>query len=141
MMKWWGWGDPDITFPMADKPKLWPWIVQKLGITSASPTEMPVALGSIDMPAPRASAELFAELRRILKPEQLTLDPLERLLHSYGKSFPDLFRVRNGIVGRAPDAVLLPDSHEQVEALVKLAHQRNFCLIPFGGGTNIVGGI
>ena len=107
MMKWWGWGDPDITFPMADKPKLWPWIVQKLGITSASPTETPVELGSIDMSAPRAGAELFAELRRILKPEQLTLDPLERLLHSYGKSFPDLFRVRNGIVGRAPDAVRL----------------------------------
>ena len=141
MMKWWGWGDPDITFPMADKPKLWPWIVQKLGITSASPTETPVELGSIDMSAPRAGAELFAELRRILKPEQLTLDPLERLLHSYGKSFPDLFRVRNGIVGRAPDAVLLPDSHEQVEALMKLAHDRDFCLIPFGGGTNIVGGI
>ena len=45
------------------------------------------------------------------------------------------------MVRRAPDAVLLPDSHEQVEALVRLAHQRNFCLIPFGGGTNIVGGI
>jgi alkyldihydroxyacetonephosphate synthase len=28
-----------------------------------------------------------------------------------------------------------------VEALVQLAHQRDFCLIPFGGGTNIVGGI
>jgi hypothetical protein len=32
MMKWWGWGDPNLTFPMADKPKLWPWVVQKLGI-------------------------------------------------------------------------------------------------------------
>jgi alkyldihydroxyacetonephosphate synthase len=141
MMKWWGWGDPDITFPMVDKPKLWPWIVQKLGITSASPTAVPVDLASIEMPAPRASAELFAELRQILKPGQLTIDPLERLLHSYGKSFPDLFRVRNGVVGRAPDAILFPDSHEQVEALMKLAHARNFCLIPFGGGTNIVGGI
>jgi alkyldihydroxyacetonephosphate synthase len=44
-------------------------------------------------------------------------------------------------VGRAPDAILLPRSHEQVEALVKLSHDRDFCLIPFGGGTNIVGGI
>jgi alkyldihydroxyacetonephosphate synthase len=141
MMKWWGWGDPDITFPMADKPKLWPWIVQKLGITSASPMAAPVALASIDMPPPRAGAELLAELRQILPPDQLTLDPLERLLHSYGKSFPDLFRVRNGIVRRAPDAVLLPDSHAQVEALMQLAQRRDLCLIPFGGGTNIVGGI
>jgi hypothetical protein len=38
MMKWWGWGDPNLT---------------------------------------------LAELRHILKPNQITLDPLERLLHSY----------------------------------------------------------
>jgi alkyldihydroxyacetonephosphate synthase len=141
MMKWWGWGDPHLTFPMADKPKLWPWVVHKLGIGSASPTAVPVDLASIRIAPSQADSQLLAELRRILQPEQITLDPLERLLHSYGKSFPDLFCVRNGIVTRAPDAVLLPDSSEQVEALVKLADQRNFCLIPFGGGTNIVGGI
>ncbi len=141
MMKWWGWGDPKLTFPMADKPNLWPWVTKKLGIVSIAPTAEPVDLSSIQIAPTRASEELLAELRQILKPEQITLDPHERLLHSYGKSFPDLFCVRNGVVRRAPDAVLLPDSHEQVEALVKLAHQRNFCLIPFGGGTNIVGGI
>jgi alkyldihydroxyacetonephosphate synthase len=141
MMKWWGWGAPNLTFPMADKPKLWPWVVDKLGIVSASPTAVPVDLASIQIAPSRASSELLAELRHILQPEQITLDPLDRLIHSYGKSFPDLLCVRNGIVRRAPDAVLLPASSGQVEALVKLAHQRNFCLIPFGGGTNIVGGI
>jgi alkyldihydroxyacetonephosphate synthase len=141
MMKWWGWGDPHLKFPMADKPKLWPWVVHKLGIVSASPTAVPVDLASIRIAPSQADSQLLAELRRILQPEQITLDPLERLLHSYGKSFPDLFCVRNGIVTRAPDAVLLPDSSQQVEALVKLADRRNFCLIPFGGGTNIVGGI
>lgn len=141
MMKWWGWGDPQLQFPMADKPNLWPWIAKKLGVTSASPTALPVDLAAIRIAPTRAGAELLAALHTILKPEQIALDPLERLLHSYGKSFPDLFRVRKGIVNRAPDAVLLPDSHEQVQALVALAHQRNFCLIPFGGGTNIVGAI
>jgi len=141
MMKWWGWGDPQITFPMADKPSLWPWIAKKLGVVSASPTAGPVDLASIQIPPTRASAELLTELHLVLRPAQITLDPLERLLHSYGKSFPDLFCVRNGVLRRAPDAVLLPESHEQVEALVKLAHQRDFCLIPFGGGTNIVGAI
>ncbi len=141
MMKWWGWGAPNLQFPMADKPNLWPWIVKKLGITSASPTANPVDLASIEMPPTRATAVLLAELRTILKPDQIKLELLDRLQHSYGKSFPDLFRVRNGIVRRAPDAVLLPDSHEQVEALVGLAQKLDLCLIPFGGGTNIVGGI
>jgi alkyldihydroxyacetonephosphate synthase len=141
MMKWWGWGDPDVTFPMADKPKLWPWIVDKLGIASVSPTATPVDVSSIQMTPSRASAQLLSELAHILTPEQIKLEPRERLLHSYGKSFPDLFNVRSGMLKRAPDAVLLPDSHEQIEALVALASQRNFCLIPFGGGTNIVGAI
>jgi alkyldihydroxyacetonephosphate synthase len=141
MMKWWGWGDPNFTFPMADKPALWPWIAKKLGVVSTSPTAAPVDLASIQIPPTRASQELLAELHQVLRPEQVTLDPLERLLHTYGKSFPDLFRVRNAVVTRAPDVVVYPDSHEQVEALVQLAQRRNFCLIPCGGGTNIVGGI
>jgi alkyldihydroxyacetonephosphate synthase len=141
MMKWWGWGDPNLRFPMADKPSLWPWVVQKLGITSATATANPVDLASVQMPPTRASAQLLAELRAILGPNQISLDLLDRLQHSYGKSFPDLFRVRHGVVRRAPDAVVLPDSHEQVEALVALAHRLDFCLIPFGGGTNIVGGV
>jgi len=141
MMKWWGWGDPSITFPMADKPKLWPWVASKLGISSASPTAVPVDVSSIQLVPTQASVELLAELRRLLRPDQITVESQDRLLHSYGKSFPDLFRVRNGEVRRAPDAVLFPDSHEQVEAIVGLASQRDFCLIPFGGGTNIVGGI
>ena len=141
MMKWWGWGDPSITFPMADKPTLWPWVANKLGIVSVSPMAVPVDVSSIHLAPTRASVELLAELRRVLRSEQITVEPQERLLHSYGKSFPDLFRVRNGEVARAPDAVLFPDSHGQVEAIVRLASERDFCLIPFGGGTNIVGGI
>src|SRR5689334_17270417 len=98
MMKWWGWGDPKLTFPMADKPSLWPWVAKKLGVTSISPTALPVELSSIDLAPTRASPELLAELRQVLSPDQISLDPLERLLHSYGKSFPDLFRVRSGLV-------------------------------------------
>ena len=141
MMKWWGWGDPEIAFPMADKPNLWPWVKKKLGIVSTTPTSIPVDLASIRLPPTRASAQLLVELGSILKPEQITLDPFERLLHSYGKSFPDLLRVRKGELRRAPDAILLPETHDQVEAIVRLANLRNFCLIPFGGGTNIVGGV
>ena len=141
MMKWWGWGDPSLQFPMADKPNLWPWVVKKLGITSANPTAKPVDLTAIQLPPTRAGAQLLAELHAILNPGQISLQPLDRLQHSYGKSFPDLFRVRNAVVRRAPDVVVLPDSHEQVEALVSLAQKLDFCLIPFGGGTNIVGGV
>jgi alkyldihydroxyacetonephosphate synthase len=141
MMKWWGWGDPKLSFPMADKPTLWPWVMKKLGITNAKPSAMPVALESIEIPPSRAGAAVLARLRAVLRDEQVSLDSFVRLQHTYGKSFPDLFRVRSGLIRRAPDVVLLPDSHEQVESLVQLAQELDFCLVPFGGGTNIVGGI
>ncbi len=37
MMKWWGWGNPNFTFPMENKPSLWPFIRAKLGLKSESP--------------------------------------------------------------------------------------------------------
>ena len=37
-MKWWGWGDPNIEFPMADKPTLWPWVERQLGPNGARHT-------------------------------------------------------------------------------------------------------
>jgi len=37
--------------------------------------------------------------------------------------------------------VLLPETHEEVEAIVKAAHAANVVIVPFGGGTNIVGGV
>ena len=141
MMKWWGWGDERLQFPMAEKPNLWPWVAKKLGIVSSVPTAIPVDLASIQIPPTRASAALLAAVHAILKPEQISLEAHDRLLYSYGKSFPDLLRVRRGVVTRAPDAVLWPACHQQVEAVVSLAQQLNFCLIAFGGGTNIVGGV
>ncbi len=140
MMKWWGWGDPKLTFPMKDKPDLWPWIRKTLGIQTERQTP-PVHRVAIQLPPPRSSSAFVTGLSAILKPEQITTDEEERLLHSYGKSYPDLVRVRRGEVERAPDMVCLPDSHEEVQALVNLAHTHDVVVIPFGGGTNIVGAV
>jgi alkyldihydroxyacetonephosphate synthase len=140
MMKWWGWGDPRFSFPMQNKPELWPWIKKTLKMTEETLTP-PVARESITLNPPVLNDAFIQALSSFLKSDQLTFDDDERLLHSYGKSYPDLFRVRRGVVLRAPDLVLLPERHEDVEAIVRIAHEMNVCLIPFGGGTNIVGGV
>lgn len=140
MMKWWGWGDEKLTFPMQDKPNLWPWIRAKLGVTADQPTP-PVARDAVRLPPSRLGVEFREALGRRLRPDQIATDDDERLLHSYGKSFPDLFRVRRGRVDAAPDVVCLPESHEEVEAIVRLADEHDVAVIPFGGGTNIVGAV
>ena len=139
-MKWWGWGDEDFRFPMEEKPDLWPWIQSILG-APADERDPPLPLERIVLPPARvhdAFASAFAELAaqgRFLSGAH------DRLLHAFGKSFPDLYRVRHGEIPRAPDAVLLPRNHEEVERIVEEASRNDVVVIPFGGGTNIVGGV
>lgn len=140
MMKWWGWGDENRSFPMEEKPALWPWIKKTLGIVNPR-LSPPVSFDELTLPPPLKNQKFIDGISAFLKADQMLSDKKERLLHSYGKSFPDLFNVRRGIIKNAPDLVCLPDSHEEVEKIIALAHACNVCVIPFGGGTNIVGGI
>ncbi len=139
MMKWCGWGDAKFKFPMDEKPDLWPWIVKTLDLAQPRSTP-PVPRESIRLPVPVAD-EAFRRALGFLRADQTADDDEARLVHAYGKSYPDLFNVRRGVVRRAPDLVIYPESHDQVERLVRLAADHEVCLIPFGGGTNIVGGV
>jgi alkyldihydroxyacetonephosphate synthase len=140
MMKWWGWGDPNISFPMEHKPNLWPWVEKKLEVTTKEKS-FPIKKELIKLNTPVMNETFALGLTKFLKPEQFTSQFDERLLHTYGKSYPDLYRVRRGQIKRAPDLVVLPRTHEEVERIINLAHELNVCVIPFGGGTNIVGGV
>lgn len=140
-MKWWGWGDPQVEFPMHDKAELWPWIARTLGFEGEPPLTRPVARAEARLPPPIENTAFLGELRRFLKPGQLAQDDDQRLLHAYGKSYPDLFYARRGVVRRAPDLIVYPESHAEVEKIVAAAVRHNAVLIPFGGGTNIVGGV
>jgi alkyldihydroxyacetonephosphate synthase len=125
---------------MAEKPRLWPWICQELALKDPRPVR-PVDRSAIRLPDPVIHPDFLAGLERVLQPRQILRGEDERLLHAYGKSYPDLVRVRRGQVDRAPDLVILPEGHADVEAVIGLAHAHRVCVIPFGGGTNIVGGV
>jgi alkyldihydroxyacetonephosphate synthase len=49
-------------------------------------------------------------------------------------------RLRAGRIG-APDAVVYPGSHEQVRALLEACSDAGVAVVPFGGGTSVVGGV
>jgi alkyldihydroxyacetonephosphate synthase len=138
MMKWSGWGDEKKSFPMEQKPTLWPWIRSKLGIIVEEKT-LPVDRASVKLASPCLNKAFVKDIKKILDPKHILTDDNERLLHTYGKSYPDLIRVRRGEIRRAPDMVLLPESHNDVEKIVASAQENNVSVIPFGGGTNIVG--
>jgi alkyldihydroxyacetonephosphate synthase len=64
-----------------------------------------------------------------------------RLTHAAGKSTEDLLRLRRGEAGGAPDAVLRPARHAEVAAVLRTATEHRVAVVPFGGGTSVVGGL
>lgn len=139
-MKWWGWGDENKVFDIHHKPELWPYIVKISGIDpDIKETTPAIPLQDIVLNEPYLHPDFFSGIQRILPLDNIKHDVYERLIHTYGKSFRDLWRIRNGIITRAPDLVCYPENEEQVQAIIALAHQFRIIIIPFGGGSNIAG--
>ncbi|MFY9845779.1 MAG: FAD-binding oxidoreductase [Terriglobales bacterium] len=140
-MKWWGWGFEDAEFRASRHPDFWPFAKSVLGIESDGDdfTGREWSLESIELPHARADEPFLAKLRTFLAPCQITDDAKERVIHSYGKGFRDLFRLRRGIAAGAPDLIVYPESERDVCLTLRAAAERDIVLIPFGGGSNIAG--
>lgn len=71
----------------------------------------------------------------------ITTDPEVRLRHARGQSLPDWVALRSGRVGTFPDGVARPRSETDVEEILSWGAQLGARLIPYGGGTSVVGHI
>ena len=80
-------------------------------------------------------------LRAIVGDAQVTRDDDERTLHLGGKSTPDLLARRLADPQAAPDAVVSPGSHAEILAVLAACDERGIAVVPFGGGTSVVGGV
>jgi alkyldihydroxyacetonephosphate synthase len=67
--------------------------------------------------------------------------PHDRARHTYGKSYLDYVRGLAGDYGAAPDVVAYPGSEADVTALLDWAGESGATVIPFGGGSSVVGGV
>lgn len=85
-------------------------------------------------------ADLTA-LRAIVGDEYVSTEPLQRLRRSRGKSYPDLMDMRSGKTLDAPDAVVAPASEEEVLDILRHCSEKKIAVVPFGGGTSVVGGV
>ena len=69
-------------------------------------------------------------------------EPHDRLVHTYGKSYPEAVRIFARDFSNAPDVVATPRSEGDVVALLDWASAaRAAAVIPFGGGSSVVGGV
>jgi alkyldihydroxyacetonephosphate synthase len=93
-----------------------------------------------NIPESNLSSENVKQLVALLDDDgkRISLRPADRARRGTGHSQEDMYNLRTGLIGcRVPDAVVWPNSEGEVHALVLSAAQNSWCLIPFGGGTNV----
>jgi alkyldihydroxyacetonephosphate synthase len=95
----------------------------------------------VSLPSPSLSGEILADLAAVVGEEHVLTDEVSRRLRTRGKSTPDLLRARAGDLSDAPDAVVRPADHDEVQRLLEVAVRHRVAVVPFGGGTSVVGGL
>ncbi|MBM3959372.1 MAG: FAD-binding oxidoreductase [SAR202 cluster bacterium] len=65
----------------------------------------------------------------------------ERALHSCGHSFPDRVSKFRGEFATPPDVVAFPRTEDEAVAALDWAYSSGAAVIPYGGGSSVVGGV
>jgi alkyldihydroxyacetonephosphate synthase len=131
-MRWWGWGEDAHAGVVS--PAALAWIEGELGTLDA--VRRPVSLDDVSLASPDVPEALRSRFGEILRDDRLA-----RVVHARGKSYPDLVRQRAGELAGAPDAVVGPRSHDEVAAVLRACAEAGVAVVPFGGGTSVVGGL
>ncbi|GGQ38650.1 alkyldihydroxyacetonephosphate synthase [Actinomadura coerulea] len=136
-MLWSGWGDPAKAAPLPGP--VVGLLRDLLGVRPAA--EPAAALTGVRVAEPRLSGDDLTVLAAVVGDGNVRADTEARLRHTRGKSTPDLLRIRAGDAADAPDAVVLPGDHGEVLAVLDACAERRIAVVPFGGGTSVVGGL
>jgi len=139
--KWWGWGTEGKEFSFADKPKFAPFVLERLGVDVTKAGGGAPSFASLDVPPSQLTDALRDKLVAAVGEKHIKTDAEARVVHGFGRGVRDLVRIRRNDLGRLPDVVVYPGSEEDVVAIVDACVEAEAVLIPYGGGSNIVGAL
>ncbi len=125
MRRWNGWGDTATDYELT--PNAVKFLEQRVGPSSPL-QDAPLEACVSQVPESRLQGEADLDGSAEL-----------RALRAHGESFPDWLAKKNGRMGPFPDAVAQPQTEDAVFDLVARAQKAGWQLIPFAGGTSVVG--
>jgi alkyldihydroxyacetonephosphate synthase len=134
-MRFWGWGE-DAHAGAGVPPHAEEMLARELDLPPGR--SAPVALDAVRLGESALPGAVADALRAVCEVRD---DREARVLRAAGKSYPDLVRQRTGDATQAPDAVVLPASHAEVRAVLAACAEHGVAVVPFGGGTSVVGGV
>ena len=125
MRRWNGWGDDSVEVQLPAEANSF--LEARIGAGTA-PQDASFEQACAGLPPGRLPAHPL-----------LDASPATRARHALGHSLPDWLRLRNARLGNVPDAVAFPETSTQVRELLALAARLDANVIPWGGGTSVVG--
>ncbi len=131
-LKHWGWGYEDQAPSRDELVEAAAGIRERLGF--GGEPEEPVALEDVELRAPRLKAPAALG-------DLFTDDHYERTVHALGKAYRDVVRGFRGEFENPPDLVAYPKDESEIEVVLEWAEAEGAAVVPFGGGTSVVGGV
>jgi alkyldihydroxyacetonephosphate synthase len=125
MRRWNGWGDDAVEYPVS--------------ASAARFLEQRVGAGTPPRDASFADVVATVPEARLPAHSLVSQSAELRARHARGQSLPDWIATRSGRVAAFPDGVAQPASREDIRALLRFAVETGAHIIPYGGGTSVVG--
>lgn len=136
------WGDPDfVKYP---KESLYKMMKSIFHMTDSDFDHYAIDIGmdTVDLNIPsKIDKKHLDALKKIVGDEFVSTADYDRLAVAYGKTAYDLLRIRERKFDALPDAVVYPDTSEQVEEIVKYCTDKNIPLYVYGGGSSVTRGV
>jgi alkyldihydroxyacetonephosphate synthase len=131
-LKHWGWGYEDQAPTATQLREAAAGIRERFAF--GGEVEKPVPLSAVALRPPRLKrpsgfGDLYAD------------DDYQRACHALGKAYRDVVRGFRGEFENPPDLVARPRSESEIETVLAWAEAEGAAVIPFGGGTSVVGGV
>ncbi|MFZ2177665.1 MAG: FAD-binding oxidoreductase [Rhodococcus sp. (in: high G+C Gram-positive bacteria)] len=136
-MQWDRWGAPEKRKVLSDGIRAL--LQQALGVTIREPSGR--TMEEVPLVPSALSDSHRTELAGIVGEQYCSTEHADRLLRAGGKSTLDLLRRRSTEAQDAPDAVVTPGTDDEVYAVLRYCADNAIAVVPFGGGTSVVGGL